>query len=446
LRHESGKLTRRGVLALSAAAAAVPRFALAGRQFDTDVVIVGAGAAGLAAASALTKEAIDFILIEARSRIGGRIFTETALGQPYDAGAIYIHWAERNPWREIGTGLGFGMQLDASGPPLYFEGTRRSAEGERRRRRRNFEILNADLERNSADVADVSLSDSVKTDGLEVVAAAGDLARLELGEEPERVSALDYARLWSGDDLLVVEGYGSLVTRFGAGLPARLATPATTVDWRGPGVSVETGTGTIRARAAILTIPVGVLAAETVKFRPSLPDATLDGIAGLQMGALTKIGLRFDGERFGIPAESDVLERVGERAMFDFDCFAFDRDLVVAYIGGDHARQVAAGGEGAAIEAALDAFANVVGKSAKQHFVAGRLHAWSEDSFCLGSYSHAKPGYAGARGKLANPVGDRLFFAGEAVGGGEGFGDVMTAGGAYRAGMAAAASIQRLLR
>jgi monoamine oxidase len=446
LKDESGRPTRRDVLALSAAAVAVPRFTLAGRQFHTDVVIVGAGAAGLAAASALKERELDFVLIEARNRIGGRTFTETALGQPYDAGAIYIHWAERNPWREIGDRFGFAMRPDSNGAPLSFEGGQQTSDSERKRRRRSFEILNADLERDPADVADISFVDSAKTKGPDVVAAAGDLARLELGEEPERVSALDYARLWSGDDLLVPEGYGSLVARFGAGLPVQLDTSATAVDWHGPGVSVDTTKGTIRARAAILTMPVGVLAAETIKFRPSLPNASLDGIAGLGMGALMKIALRFDGERFGIRAEDDVLERVGERAVFDFDCFPFGRDLVIAYIGGDHARQIAASGEGAAIDAALAAFVNVVGSEARPHFVAGRLHAWSEDPFCLGSYSHAKAGYADARAKLANPVGERIFFAGEAVGGGDGFGDVMTAGGAYRSGLRAAASVQRLLR
>jgi monoamine oxidase len=448
LRDKRHNLTRRRAIAVGAAAgaSAMARFSHAGQRFDTEVVIIGAGAAGLAAASVLQSQALAFIHIEARDRIGGRTFTATSLGQPYDAGAIYIHWAERNPWRDIATSFGFVTQVDSSDPPLYYDGARRPSEGERKRRRRSFEILNGDLNRDPAAVADVSFVESVRDEGSEVVVAAGDLARMELGEEPERVSALDYARLWSGDDLLVPAGYGTLVARFGAGLTVKLETPATSIDWAGPGVGVETARGTIRARAAILTLPVGVLAAEAIRFRPPLPEATLGGIAGLGMGALTKIVLRFDGERFGIPAANEVLERVSERAIFDFDCFPFDRDLVIAYLGGDHARQVAMSGERSAIESALDAFVTVVGSTARQHFVGGRLHAWSEDPFSRGSYSHARPGHADARAKLAIPVGDRLFFAGEATGGGDGFGDAMTAGGAYRAGIAAAQAVQRVLR
>ncbi len=434
------------MLGAAAGASAISRFSHAGQRFDTQVVIVGAGAAGLAAARVLQNQALDFIHIEARDRIGGRVFTATSLGQPYDAGAIYIHWAEKNPWRDIATRLGFATQANSTEPPLYYDGARRPPEDERMRRRRNFEILSGVLNRDPAEVADISFVESARAAGSDVVVAAGDLARMELGEEPEQVSALDYARLWSGDDLLVPAGYGSLVARFGAGLPVKLETPAAGIDWAGPGVSVETAKGTIRAQVAIITLPVGVLAAETLRFRPSLPEATLSGIAGLGMGALTKIVLRFDGERFGIPAADEVLERVSERAIIDFDCFPFDRDLVIAYLGGDHARQVAMSGERSAIESVLDAFVTVVGSKARQHFVAGRLHAWSEDPFSRGSYSHAKPGYADARAKLAIPVGDRLFFAGEATGGGDGFGDAMTAGGAYRSGMATAQAIRSVLR
>src|ERR671939_1475855 len=108
---------------------AVP--ALAGRAAagDVDVAIVGAGAAGLAAAKELRRAAKSFVVLEARSRIGGRAYTDATLGIPFDAGAQYIHWAERNPWKGIADELGVPLQEDEWGePPLvYLNGARLSA-------------------------------------------------------------------------------------------------------------------------------------------------------------------------------------------------------------------------------------------------------------------------------------------------------------------------------
>lgn len=95
-------LNRRKVLTGGGAAAA--SFAIAGHATaatDTDVVVVGAGAAGIAAAQALRLAGRRAVVLEARGRIGGRAFTDASLGPAYDAGAMFIHWAERNPWVQI---------------------------------------------------------------------------------------------------------------------------------------------------------------------------------------------------------------------------------------------------------------------------------------------------------------------------------------------------------
>lgn len=444
------QVTRRGAMgalacavgmdALRRPASAAPQ----GRAFDVDAVVVGAGAAGIAAARRLRALGRTCVVLEARPRVGGRVFTDRSLGAPWDAGALYIHWSERNPWTAFAREAGLETVDSAtlSGGWRFVDRT-----GDTRPRRGGFSAIQSLLDPDVAPVPDVSLIERIGGPEAEGASAALSIARMALGDEPERISALDYARLWSGDDLVAPQGYGTLVERAAKGLDIRLSTPVTAVDWSGAGVRVATDAGMVSARAAIVTLPVGVLKSGAVRFTPQLPQRTRDGLAGLGMGALSKIALKFNGERFGVPTGMDIFERLGPRASFNFECWAWDRDLVIATFGGDHARDVVARGEAGAVSLALDEFAKIVGAKARDAFVAGRLAGWSADPFSLGCYSHARPGHANARALLAEPVGDRLWFAGEATAGaapGEKFGPAMTAGGAWLAGARAAEAVAAL--
>ncbi|MDB5649782.1 MAG: hypothetical protein JWL62_1302 [Hyphomicrobiales bacterium] len=415
--------------------------AQAGAVYDADVAIIGAGAAGLAAARELQSLGKSFVLIEARDRVGGRVYTDTSLGEKFDAGAVYIHWAETNPWAAVARELGVAT-VDSDKVPSEF---RRFENGARTQRnsRRGYAVLTERFDTDIANVPDVPLTERVSADGDEVFRAVLGMARMSLGEEAERVSSLDYARLWSGDDLLLPEGYGTLVERFARAIPVRLSTRVRAIDWSGAGVAIETDRGALRTRSVIITVSVGVLRAQKIRFTPPLPDNTLSGLEGLGMGALTKIALRFEGNRFDVKPGTDLWELVGPRATFDFECWPFDRNVVVAILGGDHAREVVRLGEEGAVALALERFEKLVGGDARSAFKGGRLAAWSEDPFAMGCYSHALPGQADARAKLATPVGDRIFFAGEATGG-DGFGGAMTAGGAFLAGQEAARKAARL--
>ncbi len=434
-------ISRRALIGGASAALALP-YALRAQTaaFDFDVAIVGAGSAGIAAARELQKIGRTFVILESRDRVGGRTFTDTSLGAPFDAGAYYIHWAERNPWREIAEDLRVPV-IDSStlntGSRFFDNG----AATERGGRRGGFQNVMRLFDTDEGDVPDVSFVERIAGLG-DGAGGASAIARMALGEEPENVSALDYARLWSGDDLIVPSGYGALVTRYADGLDVKLSTPVTAIDTSGAGVLLDTPKGRIRARAAIVTIPVGVLKAGGVRFTPALPEATQAGLDGLGMGALTKIGLKFDGNRFGLKPGTDLWERLGPRASINFECWGFDRDIVIAYFGGDHARDIVGHGERDAIALVFEEFVKLVGEDARKSFQRGVMHGWSADPHSLGCYSHALPGHADARAKLAQPVAERLFFAGEATGG-EGFGGAMTAGGAALAGREAARAAAR---
>ena len=279
-------------------------FAIAGRvaaATDVDVVVIGAGAAGIAAAQALRAAGRQAVVLEARGRVGGRAFTDASLGPIYDAGAMFIHWAERNPWVQIARDLGIatpnepwgsGFKVFADGQPM--------AEPERRRRRSAFGQIDRRLETVDLGQRDMSVAELLADLGPELAPVAASGLLLSIGEESSRISARDYQRLWSGDDLIVPSGYGNLVARSAAGLDIRLNEAVETIRWDGPGVSMTTQSGTLRAKACVVTVPVGVLKAGTIRFIPELPASTRDALAGLHMGALTKIALKVEGDRFGI--------------------------------------------------------------------------------------------------------------------------------------------------
>lgn len=431
-------MSRRGLIG-AAAAFGLARTAMAD---DADVVIIGAGAAGIGAARALAAAGKRYVLIEARERAGGRLWTNTDLGQPFDGGAAYIHFAEKNPWSGIATELGVdpkgGYRL-WSGSIAYRNGAALTAEEAANRWAGMRKVADAydDVE----DRYDVSLAQALRDLSQDVRDLGRIQAQMAAGEDPEYVSAADWNRLESGGNRLVPGGYGTLAAKAAEPLGVRFGVRATEVNWSGQLVAVTTDKGVIRARKAIVTVPVGVLKAGHIKFTPSLPAEQRQALDGMRMGALSKIALRFRDERFGFTPHQFLAE-VGEpsRAM-TFEAWPQETDLVVATFGGSYARSLAREGEAAAVDHALERFVKIAGSGARKAFDGGKLVGWSEDRFALGSYAVILPGRLRARDALARPIGDKVWIAGEATAGVY----AMTAGGAYIAGRDAAKAIAQKL-
>ena len=408
---------------------------------EADVIIIGAGAAGLAAAHDLKAAGRRAIVLEARDRVGGRAFTDTSLGPAYDAGAMFIHWAERNPWVQIARDLGIatpdeswggGFQVFADGKPM--------ADADRQKRRGAFGQIDRRLETVDLTKRDLSVKDLLGDLGPDLSQIASSGLLLSIGEESDRISARDYQRLWAGDDLVVPSGYGNLVARHGAGLDIRLNQPVSEIRWDGPGVSVTTPSGTLRANACIVTVPVGVLKAGAIRFTPELPARNRDALDGIGMGALTKIALRVEGNRFGITPGTSFLEAGSPSRLMNFDLFPEDKDLIVAYCGGDHARELSAAGPEAARDHLTELLTKMIGADIAKAITGISFPAWWTDPYSRGSYSVCLPGREAAREHLAEPIGGRIFIAGEATAGG----GAMTVGGATLAGRAAAAAVARI--
>jgi monoamine oxidase len=405
---------------------------------EYDVAVIGAGAAGLAAARTLVDHGRQVIVLEARDRIGGRAWTDSAsFGTPVDLGCGWLHSADVNPWREQARRLGITV-IERS--PLWQSrvGSRLIGKGKEapwgEAIGRWFHAIAAAGEAGQ----DVPAS-SVVGDG-EFRALFESVVTWACGVELHELSTLDYARYRNtGFDWPVREGYGALVARYGEGLPVRLNTPVSLVRWGGRQLRLETPAGPIDASAVIVTVPTSVMLAGGLRFDPPLPVEASDAVAAIKVGAANKVFIAVDDDPFGMPDNSYGSSRLDIRRTAGLMFRHQGQDLAGGYLGGDLAEELDRAGERATIDFVIGEFVAVFGADVRRHFGKAICTRWFTDPWSRGGYSAAKPGHADARGVLAAPIDGRLFFAGEACS----VEDFGTAHGAYLTGIAAAEATLR---
>jgi monoamine oxidase len=249
--------------------------------------------------------------------------------------------------------------------------------------------------------------------------------------DPDQVSVQDVmSQAMSGGDWPVRDGLGRMMARLGAHIPVSLNTVAEEIDWSPRDhVAVRTSRGTVTARTALVTLSIGILQSGLVKFRPSLPDGSLAAIDGFLPGAANRIALYFDRDVFGdAPNSLTIVDGDAEPLAIHIPTFGFN--YVVGQTGGRFASHLTRAGQKAATDYVMDRVSAVFGADIRRHFLRSIVSAWDTDPWVLGAYASVKPGHFGARDKLAKPVENRLFFAGEAVG----MPMVATCGGAFWSG------------
>jgi monoamine oxidase len=410
-----------------------------GGSNDADVLVLGAGVAGLAAASRLAAAGRRVIVLEARDRIGGRVWTDTALGVPVDLGAAWLHSSANNPVVPIAGRLGMELVrtewLDAGvhdRDGIRIPGDEVQASNVSFRR-----VMQRVLEKRTRASLDVSLGEAVRETiaelGMEGRASLTDwqVAYLEAdyAEELARLS-LRLCRLdddYHGGDFAPVRGYAPLVAWLAGGIDVRPGHRVTSVEHGAAPVRVTTDRGAFTARCVLVTLPVGLLraaAAEggrprvaTVAFDPPLPRRKLRAAAHLGMALMNKVILRFP-RRFW-PDSSDVFGWTGRRHG-EFPLFVNGQrmrraPLLEALVVGDVARELELLPDERIVARAMDALRTMFGAGIPAPDAA-RITRWGRDPFATGSYSYPMVGAAvHDRRALAEPVGDRLFFAGEAT-------------------------------
>jgi monoamine oxidase len=402
---------------------------------EFDVIVIGAGAAGLAAARQLATARLSIRVLEARSRLGGRAWTwREPGGLPIELGCGWLHSADVNEWCIVASTLGFA--LDRTRPPWRTQfndiGFPPSDQDDyRAASARFYDRLDAAGEAEIDMPGDRLLEPGCRWNGL-INATSTYINGVEL----DQLSARDFWRYRdTGVNWRVVEGYGTLIAASAAGLDIALDCPAQVIDHGGRRVRIATPRGELSARAAIVTVPTDVLAAGVPRIVPELPDK-IAAAAAVPLGLADKLYLRLDGaEEF--PGDSHLYGALDRVRTGSYHVRPLGRPLVEGYFGGALARDLEQEGEAAFASFAIDQLAALLGGDIRKRLHPVAASAWGRDPHARGSYSHARPGEADARQVLAAAVDERLFFAGEACS----CEDFSTAHGAYRSGIAAAEQV-----
>ena len=399
-----------------------------------DLVVIGAGAAGLGAAKRAAELGLSLTLLEASHRIGGRAYTEElATGVPFDLGPHYMHSASLNPF--VAMAEEFDIAYRRDGRQIQIHHGEGWASDREMNDWRAFEAGCGTAIATAAEAGrDVAVSDVTPREArwtplhdywVSVLSSA----------DPDQVSTVDsMAYNDTHEDWPVAGGYGTLVARMGRDVPVTLNNAVERLDWSGKGVKATTAKGVVRARAAVVTVSNGVLAAGTIRFDPALPDWKLAAIDGLPLGDGNRIAFHVDGAAFKIEGDCNVSLLDGDSEPMNFMICPYGHDIVIARIAGRFSAWLERSGPRAMMEQALDRLARIFGNDISKHIHRWSYSAWRGDPFIGGAYSCARPGMAHQRAPMAAPVDDRLFFAGEATS--QEF--FATVHGAYLSGVAAA--------
>ncbi len=418
------------------------------------VVVIGAGLAGLAAARSLRQLGWAVTVLEARERIGGRIWTSTQWADmPLDLGATWIHGVRGNPLTELADVAGASRRItrydrvasyateghlltDAESARL--EGLRQQVFGALRR------AQDADADRSVRQVvAPLLQAHPLGSEGRRFVefVLSGDIEQ-EYGGSAARLSAhwFDSARALKGDDALFTEGFGVLTRHLASGLAIETGQVVRAVRWGGPQVRVFTDRSEFGADRVVVTVPLGVLQANAIDFAPALPAEKRAAIERLGMGVLNKCYLRFG--RVFWPPEVDWMEHVSAQPGQWTEWVSLRRatgwPVLLGFNAAERGREIEAWSDRDIVASAMATLRTLFGNAVPEP-VDYQITRWAADPFARGSYSfHALGSSPAMRDQLAAPLAGRVFFAGEATA----KADFGTAHGAYLSGLRAAQAAQ----
>src|SRR6266550_2535756 len=445
-----------------------------------DVLVLGAGAAGLAAARDLSHAGLRVTIIEARPRVGGRVLTlhDPRAPIPLELGAEFIH-GETAETLSLAQAAGLAV--------LELPDTHELASAGRFKPMGDFwaviDRMNRDLARRVARSGkDFPVSEYLES--ASVPASRRGMLRDFLqgfyAAHPDRLSAKSLAvETEGGDEEDEVEGRQFRIANGGDALmkwlrdgldpdrtEVRLSTVAESVQWKRGSVSVACRGGdrgllpALTARTALITLPLAVLKAGAVRFDPGLP-AKQRAMAGLEMGQVFKIVLRF---REGFWEKPEFLKERRAKSVLNvwgkglsflhapgaevpvwWTSLPVRSPVLVGYVGAVTAEQLLTEEAPSRLERSLVALSDVFAvprRELEELLDASASHDWRADPFARGAYSYIGVGGNGAPRALARPVEGTLFFAGEATNGAE----IGTVAGALSSGRRAARELLRVLQ
>lgn len=400
-----------------------------------DVIVVGAGAAGLAAARTLIEANRNVLILEARDRIGGRMFSTQPPDLPIaiEFGAEFIHG--RPPeiqWPNVRRMRGTRWYVDLDGRP---------------RTRKSNDHVQELLERlDQYKGPDISFADYLRRDAIDFPEDTRAWAK----EQIEGFNAADAERIGvcslikedraaerdEGEKLFCLnDGYTSFAhALLPGGAELRLGSPVEEIRWQ-RGVAEAAGQ---RAKAMIVTIPIGVLQTGRIRFTPELPQK-VEAANRMAVGPVVRITFHFR-DRFWEAAVPDLC--MLHTRDIDFPTWWTAKPdnsaILTAWAAGPRAERLARNSRDQNIELALQSISRLLGVASKEHVIDAYTHDWQADPYSRGAYSYIPVAAMSAPSVLAESVEDTLYFAGEAT---ETSGRSATVHGAIATGRRAATEI-----
>lgn len=429
---------------------------------DADVIVIGAGAAGIAAARKLMDAGKRVIVLEARDRLGGRVWTAEFSDVALDLGAAWVHGYERNPLSERARTAGVTLKpsdtvLLGADLALFTQDGRRWTKAEREVLEEQFDAVMDELEnlaeeRSSQNLPDISIQQGFElilknttstlsgTAGTSAAQSKGALWENELHAlnykfnsaiEHEYSGAVEDMSLlnWDEDltpqqlgeaDALPEGGWWPILAPAARGLEVRLQHAAARVEYGGHLVTVTctvpSGTTAFTAPQVIITLPAGVLKADGVEFVPPLLEAKRAALQKIGVGVLNRLVLKFPRKFW---PETDWLGYVSERKGFWAEWLDLSQHtgqpILIAFNAAEYGREVEQLSDAEQVAQALEILRVMFGAEVPQPEIY-LITRWASDPFALGSYTYLRPGGFGEdRDALAAPLENKLFFAGEAT-------------------------------
>lgn len=401
---------------------------------NCQLLIIGAGAAGIGAAHAASEKGQDYLVVEASHRVGGRGLTEElAPGIPWDLGCHWMHSGGINPLVQIAESL--KIHYDTYLPSRHFYLKGKQLEDQEVRDYEDFcNRIWSDIEQMDAKGQDLALADLIDHDS-PWAPYYRYWQSLMTSEDVDNFSALDLLRYEdTNENWPVRDGYGALLERHAQPLEIALNTAVTKIDWSGTGVTVETNRGTLKADKVIVTVSTGVLGARDIEFHPALPVEKEEAIAALPLGCYNNFAMLYEEDssskvssktssntsgRSSGPFGPDAPDRIdysnGDDINFAFKLRCSGWPYIYCAVAGRQARWLERQPEQESEHLMMSALTDIFGSDIKSKIIKFRRSAWGDDPLVKGAYSASQPGHADKRGVLGAPLAERLYFAGEAT-------------------------------
>ena len=392
--------------------------------FNCEVIIVGAGIAGISAAKILDKNNVSNIVIEANNRLGGRTKkAQESFGDWFDLGCSYLHEGDINPLTSIAESLNVPINYENGDifsieKTKYLQRNKPFLSNKNHLLKKSHDKFLKNLNFYKYKVEDNSLSSCLNISDPNYPILFDYLTGLN-GIEANLVSAVDFASVNDGKDFIIESGLANLIDKWSKGINSILNTPVTQINWEKDYIEIYTQSKKYICKSVLLTVSNGILENQDIAFIPQLPNYKKQAIRNLPMGILNKIGVLFKEETF---KENDIGWYVAttdtndnnKSQIISFEIRKREKEHMIFFFGGE---------KGFDVENFPDKYYKRIIAFIKNQFghptannIIKIIHTcWGKDPYTKGSYSFALPGHSSERELLKKPLEKKVYFAGEAT-------------------------------